>query len=106
MKIKVITSISIMIMVLCMIGGMAGPAAAEQKALKSEVKQETHKTININSASIKELSALFGIGKKKAEAIIAYRTKNGKFRNVAELSKVEGIGKKTLSNIRKDIVVE
>ncbi len=62
--------------------------------------------VNINAATVKELSALPGIGKKKAEAIIAYRTENGKFNTVDEIKKIEGIGKKTFNKIRKQVVVE
>ena len=39
-----------------------------------------------------QLQELSGIGLKKAEAIIAYRQKNGKFKNIEELQQVKGIG--------------
>lgn len=51
--------------------------------------------VDINNATVKELSALHGIGKSKAEAIITYR--NGHcFKSVNELIKVKGIGQKTI----------
>jgi len=62
--------------------------------------------VNINEATAKELSALPGIGKRKAEAIIAYREKNGKFSTVDDIKKVEGIGKDTLEKIRNYIVLK
>ncbi|MFB1000135.1 MAG: helix-hairpin-helix domain-containing protein, partial [Colwellia sp.] len=40
---------------------------------------EANKYIDINSADIKTLSLLKGVGMKKAEAIIKYRDINGKF---------------------------
>ena len=51
--------------------------------------------VNINTASVKDLSTLNGIGKTKAEAIIKYR-KVHCFKNINELTNVKGIGKKTL----------
>ena len=53
-------------------------------------------TININTASMDELSTLNGIGTKYAERIIEYRKKNGPFKQVEDVVNVPGIGKKTL----------
>lgn len=47
--------------------------------------------ININTATADELTQLDGIGDKKAQAIIEYREKNGKFRAVDELTNIDGI---------------
>jgi len=58
--------------------------------------------VDINSANIKELSSLKGIGAKKAEAIVAYR-KVRCFKNVDEIVKVKGIGKKLLEKNRKNL---
>jgi len=59
-------------------------------------------TVDINRASVKELSSLKGIGKKRAEAIVEYREKNC-FQSVEELLKVKGIGKKTLEQTRTEL---
>lgn len=48
--------------------------------------------INLNQANVVQLQELSGIGLKKAEAIIAYRQKNGKFQNIEQLQQVKGIG--------------
>lgn len=66
-------------------------------------QQDITGKININEATAKELSALSGIGKKKAEAIVAYRNENGKFENVEDLKNVEGIGKKSFEKIKERI---
>jgi len=59
-------------------------------------------TVDINSASVKELSSLHGIGKTKAEAIVLYR-KGHCFKNVSELSLVKGIGNKTVEKNKADL---
>lgn len=56
--------------------------------------------VNINTASLKELQGLRGIGATYARRILEYREKNGKFISVDELLRVKGIGKKRLESIR------
>lgn len=49
--------------------------------------------ININTADKDALmSAIKGVGEKRAEAIIAYREQNGPFKSIEELAEVRGIG--------------
>lgn len=51
--------------------------------------------VNINSADAVQIaSALDGIGQKKAEKIIAWRSQYGAFHRLDELAKVPGIGDK------------
>ncbi len=58
--------------------------------------------ININTADVSELMNLEGIGENKANAIIEYREKNGRFRTPDELTNVSGIGSGILEkNINK-----
>jgi len=61
--------------------------------------------VNINTATVKELQAIRGIGQTKAEAIIKYRKKEGPFKSVKDLVKVKGIGKKTVEKIKDEITV-
>ena len=60
--------------------------------------------VDINSASVKELSSLKGVGTKKAEVIVAYR-KAHCFKNVDEIVKVKGIGEKFLQKNKKNLKV-
>ncbi len=64
------------------------------------------KPVNVNSADAKTISeSLQGIGQKKAEAIIKYRTKNGVFKTLEDLMNVKGIGKKTIEKNAEDILI-
>jgi len=69
-------------------------------------KSDTSTHININQATLKELTSLPGIGKKRANDIIAYREKNGKFTSIEDVKKVDGIGKDTIEKIKDLIVFE
>ncbi|MDR0579365.1 MAG: helix-hairpin-helix domain-containing protein [Campylobacteraceae bacterium] len=62
--------------------------------------------IDINSADAKALTAIKGLGEKKAEAIVEYRDKNGKFKSADDLLKVKGIGKKLLETIKEEVEVK
>ena len=63
--------------------------------------------VNINTANAQSLSKnLTGVGQKKAEAIIAYREKHGKFKTTADLTKVKGIGNKLLQKNEGLILVK
>ena len=62
--------------------------------------------VNVNTADAETISKeLKGIGMSKAEAIVAYRTKHGPFKNPDELSLVKGIGERTVEINRADIRV-
>lgn len=63
--------------------------------------------VNINTADAQTLSKnIKGVGLKKAQAIIAYREKNGKFKTVDDLKKVKGIGVKLLEKNKDSLIVK
>jgi competence protein ComEA len=62
--------------------------------------------IDLNSADAKALTEIKGLGEKKAEAIVEYREKNGKFKSVEDLLNVKGIGKKLLEVIKEEAEVK
>jgi len=58
---------------------------------------KTSKPVNINMVDAQTITqSLKGIGKKRAEAIVAYRVQNGAFKSTDELTKVKGITKKII----------
>ena len=62
--------------------------------------------VNINTADAKTIAdALQGIGLKKAEAIVAYRTEKGPFKTIEELANVPGIGEKTIEKNKADLLL-
>lgn len=61
------------------------------------------KKININSADKNELTKIIGIGPSKAEKIIAFRDKIGRFKKKEDLLKIKGIGEKTLEKMKNQI---
>ena len=62
--------------------------------------------VNINTATVKELMSLKGIGEKKAESIVEYREKIGSFAMIDELKGVKGIGDKIFNKIKNHIAIE
>ena len=71
----------------------------------TEKKAPAAKSVNLNSADIKQLVMLPGIGERTAELILQYRSKIGKFSDINQLDKVKGIGAKKLEKIRPYIVI-
>lgn len=65
------------------------------------VQQKKAASVDINHADVKTLMRLKGVGKRRAESIVAYRRKQGPFRTVSELSKVKGISDKRLAQLIK-----
>ena len=56
--------------------------------------------VNVNTATVDELTALPGIGEKRAQAILDLRKQKGGFKNVDELTEVKGIGPANLEKLR------
>lgn len=88
MKTKIITAL----MLIC----LASTAVWAKSAAKT-----LEGSININTASVQELSLLPGIGPKTAEAIIAARP----FESTQDLVKVKGIGPKRLEKLSAYLTV-
>lgn len=77
----------------------------EYKEEKQETEEETNNLININTASIDELTKLSGIGEAKAKLIIEYREQNGKFKEIKELTNVKGIGDSLIEKVKDNITI-
>jgi len=84
------------------------PAPSSTSKIKNKTPSKTEDTsiVNINTASLKELCTLSGIGEVKAQAIIAWREENGSFATIEDLMKVKGIGTKTLEKNKARLTVK
>ena len=63
--------------------------------------------VDINTADAATIAKeLQGIGMSRAQAIVAYREKNGAFRSADDLRKIKGIGAKVLERNRANIKLD
>jgi competence protein ComEA len=62
--------------------------------------------VNINTADVKELMKLEGVGRRVAEKIVEYRDTHGPFKKPEELRKVEGVGNGLWERNRTRIVIK
>ena len=96
-----VDSDALLIDVINLAGGLLSVADVDNINLVSKVenhqmivipkKDVSNNLLNINKATIEELMKLPGIGKTKAENIINYRNRNGKFISIEQLKEVDGI---------------
>jgi comEA protein len=92
---EVIRKVCFVFMIVALVSFVGGLACAEDNA-----------KININTATIKELTTLQGIGKIKAKSIVEHREKTGSFATIEDLKDVKGIGNKVFNKIKDQIAVE
>jgi competence ComEA-like helix-hairpin-helix protein len=81
------------------IEGVVEYLAANFGPLKSHsagTQGQSHKPVNVNTATAAQLAAALGIPAKEAAAIVSYREENGSFKEWAELTQVPGIDLKQI----------
>ncbi len=71
---------------------VSGPAIAAGKPTPTA-------KVNINTATVEQLTTLPGIGPKLAGRIVEYRQKAGSFRSPQELMNVKGVGEKNFAKL-------
>src|SRR5262245_9898886 len=71
------------------------PPAASAAAAPATVSG----VINLNTASLEELTRLPGVGPSRAKAIVELRTKMNGFKSTEDIMRVRGIGRKTFRKL-------
>jgi len=64
------------------------------------VQAEPIKPVDLNRATVEQLTDLPGIGAAKAAAIVAHRSSSGVFESVEDLEAVRGIGPALVDKLR------
>ena len=97
---------------ICLAASLSFPVfAAERAALTpTAVTAKTAATpsakpLNINTADATTLTEahLKGIGKKRAEAIVAYREQHGAFKSLDDLKNIKGLSQKIIDDNRSKL---
>lgn len=70
-----------------------------------KIENNVNSLVNINTATVEELTALSGVGKSKAEKIIEYRNEFGNFKTIEDIKNVKGIGDTIYAKIKENITV-
>ncbi len=89
----------------------SGPAAARSAPSEAPAEEAAPAApspalpVDLNAASLEELSALPGIGPARAKAILDWREENGPFRYIEDLVQVPGIGEGTLAKLEGYVTV-
>ncbi len=94
-------------MLIGMVGmwGMAYGASAQSGGKKTPAPTQKTVKLNINKASVQDLTRLPGIGPRTAERIVTYRKEHGPFKRIEEIMNVRGIGRKKFERIKSMITV-
>ena len=79
--------------------------ATKNERSDSEAVQSSSGKININTAGVKELMTLSGIGEAKASDIIAYREEHGPFSDISDIMKIQGIKEGIYHKIKDKITI-
>ena len=103
MNTRILTFLALLLTSVC----GANSACAEALTTMDSVEHvaSKHTLVNLNAANVEQLMALPGIGKSKAQAIVAYREEQGPFSSVDDLVNVKGIGKKLLAKLAASVEV-
>lgn len=75
---------------------LSGLAAAAPAAETEPAK----KVVNINTATVPELTRLPRVGEKLAQRIVDHRQKQGAFRRAEDLMEVKGVGEKMFQTLK------
>lgn len=85
--------------------GYLEQAVTEAKAYAAAEAERKAGMVNINTADVKELMTLDGIGEKRAGDIVSYRDAHGGFKSIEDIMQVSGIKQSSYDKIKDKIYV-
>ena len=107
MRNKLIRSILLPLFLSLSVSVSAAPSASTPVSPSTSEVSTSAVTLNLNTADSATLQKeLSGIGKAKAEAIVAHREAHGAFQTVDELLEVKGIGSTLIERNRDKMTVQ
>lgn len=62
--------------------------------------------VNLNTATAADLDLLPGIGPAKAQRIVDWRTRHGRFHRIKDLRRVKGFGRKSVLKLWRHLAIE
>jgi len=86
----------------------ANPAAETRESARATASpgMTDDGRVILNLASVEDLRHLPGVGQKRADAIVALRSRLGRFKQVNDLLRVKGIGVRGLKKIMPHVVLD
>jgi len=82
------------------------PFIAKNQEQQAYVKKAFSGKLNLNTATVDQLTNLPGIGVKTAEQIFSYRKRVGTIKSLDELLNVKGIGEKKISKLKTFLTLQ
>jgi competence protein ComEA len=95
----------LVVLVALVVGGTRATAAEKPGGPEVKAAVPAGEKVNINTADVKQLMKLSGVGRSVAERIVQYRDAHGPFKKPEELRKVEGVSAGLWERNRERIVV-
>ncbi len=83
----------------------ATPGSVSQRAGAGHSAGAAPPLVDLNSADVRQLQRLPGVGAKRAQAIVELRERLGGFRRTSDLLRLRGIGKRTLERMAPQLVI-
>jgi len=93
----------VLAVLLAVVAPSPSPVFAETVSASTHIGNDK---VNINTADVKALMTLTGVGHGLAEKIVKYRDEHGMFKRPQDLRKVEGVGEALWEKNRERIVVK
>jgi competence protein ComEA len=100
------SAMSVVLVVFSSLAPWSVLAAPPSRPTESSAEAPAGPPVNINTAGVKELMKLDGVGRQVAQKIVEYRDANGPFKKAEELRKVEGVGSTLWERNRGRIVIK